>query len=204
MTGYYFFVPQLHHLVYGQQPPESSQSLRLKAAPVLGKKDAARMDTLGLGAPIPAARDEEAGDEGKGKKRGRKPPKDCAFTKGWREWEESLRACLARARASKLGRALPYEGRVFPKDVAQAVSRAMGAETPLEGELILDKARWDAVCALQGSELFNYKTIYAYFMKLLLLERQASFQAETGFSQYKALYSSILERWAASSTGEST
>jgi len=87
--------------------------------------------------------------------------------------------------------------------VAEAVARALGAETPLEGEAIIDKARWDAVEALQGSDLFHRKTVFAHLMKLLILERQASFQAETGFSQYKSLYDSILERPSASPMGES-
>jgi len=43
--------------------------------------------------------------------------------------------------------------------------------------------------------------IYAYYLKLLLLERRQSFNTEKGFAEYKTLYAEILES-AQKSPGE--
>ena len=193
---YYYFVPQLSCLAYGQQPPMSSLAFREKAAPMLDAKDAALLGFVGL--DVPLSEPTADGDAPKAKGTG------CEFIDGWREWEKALRLSLARLRASGMGR---EDGEAesgapgFPSSASEAAARAMHAETPLEGEVILDKARWDAVEALQGSDLFHRKTVFAYLMKLIILERQASFQAETGFAEYKTLYDSILERWDSEPSG---
>lgn len=184
---YYYFVPQLSVLSYGQPAPTSSAAFREKAAAMLDAGDAALLDMV-------AMEPSEPGAAGSG----------CDFIDGVREWERALRLSLAGLRAAALGR---DEGATpEPPDLpgaAQAAARAMAAETPIEGEIVIDRARWDAVEAMQGTELFHRNTVLAYLMKLIILERQASFQAEAGFSQYKSLYGSILERWGASATGES-
>ena len=170
---HYYFIPQLSVLAYGQPPPMSPRAFMEKAAPMLGEKDAVLMGRL----------DPASGD---GASSG------CEFVDGWLEWEKGLRLSLAGQRAAALGREAASETPIYPSGAAEAAAKALGAETPLEGEIILDKARWEAVEALQGSELFHRKTVFAYFVKLLILERQASFQAEAGFSEYKSLYDSIL------------
>jgi len=185
---YYYFVPQLSSLAYGQSPPMSSRAFIEKAVPILDEKDATLLGLLNLDPPGA----ETDGDS---------PKAGCEFVDGWREWEKALRLNLARLRAAKLGRedeTLPGTP-VPPSGAAEAAARAIGAETPIEGEVIIDRARWDAIEALQGSDLFHRKTVFAYLMKLFILERQASFQAETGFSEYKSLYDSILERSGAAS-----
>ena len=188
---HYYFIPQLSVLSYGQEPPISSPDFREKAAPMLDAGDASLMEEISLGFPP------EASGDGKPVRTG------CDFVDGLREWEKSLRLNLARLRASAAGReedSLP-EAPDWPSDAVEAAARAVGAETPLEGEAVIDRARWDAVEALQGGELFHRRTVFAYFAKLLILERQASFQAEAGFSQYKSLYDSILGRWDGESSG---
>jgi len=132
---------------------------------------------------------------------------DGGFSRGWREWEVALRLNLARLRAARLGRdveSMP-EAPSSPSDAAAAAARAMEAENPLEGEAVIDRARWNAAESMQGADVFHPRAVFAYLVKLMILERQASFQAEAGFSQYRALYDAILERHRASgeeSTGE--
>jgi hypothetical protein len=188
-------VPQLSCLAYGQPPPVSSEAFREKAAPILDEKDAALMALLSLDLPS---------EEGEGGS----PKAGCDFIDGWREWEKALRLNLARLRASGLGLDLDDlpEAPVLPSGAAAAAARALEAETPLEGEIAIDRARWDAIEALQGGELFHRRTVFAYLMKLLILERQALFQAEAGFSEYTALYKSIRSgegRQGATPMGES-
>jgi hypothetical protein len=78
----------------------------------------------------------------------------------------------------------------------------MAAETPLEAEILLDRARWNAIEQFQGIPAFSRNIVYGYLLKLLILERRASFKAETGFAEYKSLYASILEH-AQPGAGES-
>ena len=82
----------------------------------------------------------------------------------------------------------------FPVDAATSAAKAVAAaDSPLEGEVLVDRARWSAIEMLQGNDYFDRNTIFAYMLKLLILERRALFQVELGFSEYKSLYASILE-----------
>lgn len=181
---YYYFVTQLSTLAYGQALPVSSKAFRAKAASMMDPADAALLEKVSLGF-------------GSGEKCG------CPFIDGYREWETAMRLNLARLRAAKAGRDpdLQPPAPVYPESAAKAAARAVEADNPIEGEVIIDKARWEAVQAIQGGELFHRNTVFAHLMKLMILERQASFQAETGFSQYKSLYDSILEQYGGSPNG---
>jgi hypothetical protein len=81
----------------------------------------------------------------------------------------------------------------YPADAAATAKAAVAMTSPLEAELFLDKARWDAIEAFQGLDYFNRNTIYAYLLKLLLMERRSLFKTEEGFAEYKGLYASIME-----------
>ena len=125
------------------------------------------------------------------------PPSGCAFIDRWREWERTLRLNLARHRAQKAKQegSMLVEPPALPTEAVSAVVRAMtAAESPLEAELVLDKARWEAIESLQGIDYFNRNTIFAYLLKLLILERHAMFSVVKGYSEYKSLYASILGR----------
>jgi hypothetical protein len=122
-------------------------------------------------------------------------PSGCNFIDQWRQWERTLRLCLARFRAQKTKRegGSPVDPPEYPADAAAAAKAAMAMDNPLEAEFFLDKARWDAIDALQGLQYFSRNTIYAYLLKLLLLERRSAFKTEEGFTEYKGLYASIME-----------
>ena len=45
---------------------------------------------------------------------------------------------------------------------------------------------------MQGADIFSNSSIFAYLLKLMLLERHSSFQADAGFIEYKSLYASIV------------
>ncbi|GHV68453.1 hypothetical protein AGMMS49928_07980 [Spirochaetia bacterium] len=190
MGSYYYLASQLPSLIYGQEAPMSAAAFRDLARPLLDAGDAVLLDLCDLD-PQPF----KAGDEGPSYA-------DNAVAAGsdfidrWREWERALRLNLARVRSVKSKRegAAPVEPPIFPADAVAAAVKAAAAESPLEAELILDKARWDAIEVLQGINYFDRNTIYAYLLKLLLLERGAAFEVETGFAEYKSLYAAILER----------
>ena len=190
MGSYYYLVSQLPYLIYGQTPPMSADAFRSLARPLLTDKDAVLLDLVGFDPqPLKPGDDDHSYAENA-------PASGCNFIDGWREWERSLRLNLAKQRSIKTKRetAAPVEPPVFPADAAAvAVKAVVAAESPLEGETLIDKARWNAIETLQGSDHFDRNTIFAYLLKLILLERRASFQTDVGFSEYKSLYASILE-----------
>ena len=193
MGSYYYLASQLPYLIYGQTPPMSSTAFRDLARPLLESGDAELLDLVDLD---PGLREEGSPvDEGPAYA-DNAPASGSDFIDHWREWERTLRLNLARHRAQRTKREgdAPVEPPIHPADaVAAAVKAAVATESPLEAELVLDKARWDAIEVMQGINYFDRNTIYAYLLKLLLLERREAFQVEAGFTEYKSLYASILE-----------
>jgi hypothetical protein len=165
----------------------TSAAFRELAGSLLDKEDAALLDAVGL--------DSGAGGEGPAYAEDA-PASGSGFIDRWREWERALRLNLARYRAGRLKRdgGASAEPPAHPADAAAAVKAAAALDSPLEAEFLLDKARWDAADHFQGIDWFDRNSIYAYLLKLLLLERRAAFQVEEGFAEYKALYASILDR----------
>jgi len=187
---YYYLVPQLPYLVFGQTPPMSPEAFRELAMPLLDVQDAALLDTIGSGLQPPsgAAPEVSSGSD---------------FIDGWREWERILRQNLVKHRCGRLKReGPPNEPPVLPSDAVSAASKAV-QESPLEGEVTIDRARWRAIdTLLEGSGPFDRNVVFAYMLKLIILNRQASFQTERGFSEYKSLYASILEKSGKLSAGD--
>jgi hypothetical protein len=117
------------------------------------------------------------------------------FIDSWRSWERTLRLQLARFRKEKLKReGASIEPPEYPADAVAVAKAAVNIESPLEAEFFLDEARWRAIEAFQGIDYFNKNVIYAYLLKLRLLERKALFKAEEGFNEYKTLYAAIADR----------
>ena len=180
MSSYYYLAAQLPYLTYGQGVPMTSGAFMVLAKEHLNAGDAAVLDHCTL----------DPGMEG-GEDAAKVP---SAFVRNWQEWERSLRLNLARNRAKKLKREGGFALDVpdTPFDAAAAARTASGMESPLEAEIFLDKARWDAIESFQGIDMFCEDAIFAYMLKLLLMERRTAFSTEEGFTEYKALYAAIL------------
>lgn len=71
-----------------------------------------------------------------------------------------------------------YSG--FHVDLHQKVTEAMSLQNPLERELALERARWQAVEELAGVEYFSEAKIYAYIVKLQINNRIAALNEEAG------------------------
>ena len=190
MGTYYYLVSQLPFLMYGQKPPMSSEAFRNLARPILDASDAAIFDMISLDPqPVPVAHEIFSYAD-------TSPSCGSDFIDNWREWERALRLNLAKRRAAKVMRegAMPIEPPAVPSDAVTAATRVVsGEESPLEAEILLDKARWSAIDSLQGINYFDRNIVFAYLLKLLILERHSLMQTETGLSAYKSLYASIIE-----------
>jgi hypothetical protein len=200
-VGYYYLIPQLSFLIYGQTPPMSPEEFKELAVPQLNKHDAALLGLISLDPLAQTAGEEGAGPGGLAKVQ----RTGAAFIDGWNEWERALRLNLAKFRAAKLKREAPLAD--APNDLTDAVSAAWKAvqePSPLEGEEAINRARWNAIDALtENGSYFSRDTVFAYLLKLMILKRKNSFQAQTGFTEYKSLYASILEQSGTISAGDS-
>jgi hypothetical protein len=105
--------------------------------------------------------------------------------------ERTLNLNLVFLRAAKLKRASPAEP---PHDVPRAEAVAKAAfemEDPLEAEIYIDRSRWGALDEMVGLDYFGANNVFAYLLKLQLLERKMRLETEKGFGIYKNLYETI-------------
>jgi hypothetical protein len=163
----------------------SARYLELCAA-LLQPQDAAAVAALSLGLP------EEASSGFGTKTTGGAV---SSFIKAWEGWEMELRLDLAALRAAKLKRDAPVQGARRYAQADVAAKAAFGLDNPLEAEVLLDKSRWDAAQEFAGIDNFGMSAICAYYIKLLLMERQASFVVEEGFERYKEIYDGVLQAY---------
>ena len=193
MGAYYYLAAQLPYLVYGQDPPMSSSSFKALAWDQMSPSEAALLDSCTLD-PDPTPVVHQDGEQAEPEIAYAEPASrtSSGFLNLWREWERTLRLNLVKSRALKLRREAPVEAPELPSDAVAAAKAALAMDSPLEAELSLDKARWDAIQNLQGMDIFSEGAIYAYLLKLLLMERRTAFNTEEGFTEYKALYTAIL------------
>ncbi len=185
MGSYYYLIAQLPYLIYGQDAPISSGRFKDLCREQLGKKDLKLLELCSL--------DPAAGQAGYARPA---DPVSSKFINSWKGWERALRLHLAKFRAQNLKRdnAAPVDPPQDPLDTSSAAKTAMTMDSPLEAELYLDKARWNAIDALEGLEHFGLNTVFAYLLKLYLIERHSLFNAEGGFGEYKLLYNSIINQ----------
>jgi hypothetical protein len=184
LGSYYYFAAQLPYLVYGQQPLVSSAAFREDCINFLNAEDRAQLDscTFDIPASLPSSLPPLPGESS---------PPSSEFIKAWREWERSLRLNLVRYRSQRLKRETQGNAPDYPIDAVEAAKAATAQDSPLEAEIILDKARWNAIERLRGLDNFGSEMIFAYLLKLVLMERRMSFKTEEGFMEYKTLYASI-------------
>ncbi|GHT66128.1 hypothetical protein FACS1894110_09280 [Spirochaetia bacterium] len=178
--AYYYLVAQLPSLSYGQAAPMGSKAFIDLCKTALSAEDSSLLGfcTLDPWSFVPAAVAESAVPE---------------FFAKWYAWERTLRLNLARYRASRVKRDVPADVNDYPADAAAAAKAASAMDSPLEAEIFLDEARWQAIEAFQGLDYFDRNTVYAYLLKLLLMERRSAFRADEGFSEYKGLYAAVME-----------
>lgn len=178
---YYFLIAQLPYLNYGEAPPISSAAFKELCRGYLLPGHFKLLRHCVCGMPEGANRAEKF------------RAVDSAFIKKWRKRERTLTLALAQSRAARLKTEAP-PAEHWDTDAENQAKAAASMDNPLEAELFLDKGRWDAVEQLRQNAYFSVNAVYAYMLKLLLIERRAAFNTEKGFAEYKALYASIMEK----------
>ncbi len=99
----------------------------------------------------------------------------CEFLKLWIGYEVGLRNALITARARKLSLD-PEEFYVArdlsgDQDFSSLINEWSGAENPMAGMMVLDKARWNWLAENDSWFKFTYDELVVYGARLLLLKR---------------------------------
>lgn len=189
MGSYYYLVSQLPSLNYGVSAAIETKDFVDLCKTFLTPKDfsllkSCRLDPEGV----------QPGSLGQGYQE-MPEPLGSYLLDNWRTWERALRLHLARFRLQHLKRegAQIADGPAEPMDAATVAKNAAAMDSPLEAELFLDRARWVTIENLQGFDYFGRDTIYAYYLKLQLIERKQKFKVDEGFEAYQGLYASIMD-----------
>lgn len=179
MASYYYLMAQLPAIYESSQPYISFKSFKELASRFLTEKDAAVLRKLSL---EPPRSEEKTGS---------------AFLDSWYGFERSLRLALEQQRSSKLKWETPisYTERITLTEafsVIQIARIAIAMNNPLEAEVFLDNARFQAADTIKGNEAFSSDAVFSYAIKLLLRERAAHFNMERGREEYTHIYNEIL------------
>jgi hypothetical protein len=181
---------QLPYLLFEQRPPMTSAAFKALCQTMISKSDMKLLDSLGLD-PDP----EKVSDSGGVSYVENIPKTNCGFINKWHEWERALRLHLAKLRSQKISfTTTTIDPPFFPIEASQAAAKTLASDlSPLDGEMVIDRARWNAIESFAGNDYFSRDNVFAYYLKLLLLERRQVFNVEKGFSEYKELYASIID-----------
>jgi len=115
-----------------------------------------------------------------------------AFLDVWYEKERNLRFALAQIRAQKLKKdSIPLPAGCTA-DIISAARTAVGMDSPLSAEQFLYEYRLRLLDDLRPMDSFSIDAVYAYGIKLLLVERMKKFEVENGKTSYHKIYDEIL------------
>ena len=114
--------------------------------------------------------------------------------KSWYDWENTLRSELVKLRAAKKGTDAEKYISDNPGEagVVEVAREAFNQNSPLEGEKVLDKARWDYLEMLESGHMFDIGKLIIYYLKLQLLNRRAMLNRDRGQQEYEKIYADIL------------
>ena len=125
-------------------------------------------------------------------------PRECVktgsdFLDKWYDNERSLRFALYQIRAQKMKKDLPQIPFTIPGDIVQAARTALGMDSPLSAEQFLFEYRISVLNNLQPLDPFSTDYVYAYGIRLMLLERMKKFDRVKGTESYHKIYETILD-----------
>jgi hypothetical protein len=168
--NYYYTVASLPMLFYDRDLPISREAFLEACDRDLAPDDRGIMDEARIG-------DVERGSSG------------CGLLDGWRRWETGLRNELVRLRAHRKGwdaekHLRESEGVLGTAEVARD---AFGQDSPLSGEDVLNRARWSFIEELEVGHHFDLEKLVAYYLKLQILERKASFRSDEGSERLESV-----------------
>ncbi len=111
----------------------------------------------------------------------------------WNSWERSLRNELVKMRAGKKGQDSEkyISGGSLETGVLETAREAFNCASPLDAELLLDRARWEYLEMLEAGHFFDLGRLIIYFLQLQILQRKSQINKEKGKSGFEEIYSGI-------------
>ncbi|MDE5898148.1 MAG: DUF2764 domain-containing protein [Treponemataceae bacterium] len=177
MKEHYYLISQLPDLSAASEKaalPITESYYRDVCSRFLDKAQAAVLDSLSLEPPKT------------------KTATGSAFLDDWYEQERCLRYALAQVRAQKMKKDAGPVPVSCTADVVQAARTAVGMSSPLAAEQFLYEYRLGVLNRLQPLDSFSIDAVYAYGIRLLLVQRMRKFDKEKGSDSYHAIYDTIL------------
>ena len=116
-----------------------------------------------------------------------------AFLDVWYEKERNLRCALAQIRAQKLKKDSVPLPPGCTADIISAARTAVGMDSPLSAEQFLYEYRLRLLDDLRPLDGFSIDAVYAYGLRLMLVERMRKFEVENGKTSYHKIYDTILD-----------
>ena len=125
------------------------------------------------------------------------PPKELTstgsvFLDTCYEKERNLRFALAQIRAQKMKKdSIPLPPGCTA-DIVNIARTAVGMDSPLSAEQFLFEYRIKLLDEIRPMDNFSIDAVYAYGLKLMLVERMRKFDVENGKASYHEIYDNIL------------
>lgn len=125
------------------------------------------------------------------------PPREgvrtgSVFLDAWYENERLLRFALAKIRALKMKKDVEIPMLSISPDIVQAARTACGIDSPLAAEQYLNEVRFSLLDRFAPADQFSTDAVFAYALKLKLVQRMKSFTEEAGAASYRTIYDQIL------------
>ena len=125
------------------------------------------------------------------------PPKNpeatgSDFLDNWYSFERSLRFALAQIRAQKMKKDVGTIPVSITADIVQAARTAVGMDSPLSAEQFLYEYRLSVLNTMQPLNGFSVDAVFAYGVRLMLVQRMKVFDNEKGTDSYHKIYDTIL------------
>ncbi|MBQ1949391.1 MAG: DUF2764 family protein [Treponema sp.] len=114
------------------------------------------------------------------------------FLDAWYSNERALRFALAQVRAQKMKKDAGSIPVSISADIVQAARTAVGMDSPLSAEQFLYEYRLGVLNSMQPLDSFSTDAVFAYGIRLMLLERIKKFDKEKGTDSYHKIYDTIL------------
>ncbi len=175
--AYYYLVSQLPNISSGESKanlPMNTVQFREVAGRFITPKEKTVLEELSLVPPMELSSTESA------------------FLDVWYEKERNLRCALAQIRAQKLKKdSFPLPAGCTA-DIISAARTAVGMDSPLSAEQFLYEYRLRLLDDLRPLDAFSIDAVYAYGLRLMLVERMRKFEVENGKTSYHEIYDTIL------------
>ena len=175
--AYYYLVSQLPNISTGESKanlPMNTVQFSEVASRFITPKEKTVLERLSLVPPL------ELGSTG------------SKFLDVWYEKERNLRCALAQIRAQKMKKdSFPLPAGCTA-DIISAARTAVGMDSPLSAEQFLYEYRLRLLDDLRPLDAFSIDAVYAYGLRLMLVERMRKFEVENGKTSYHEIYDTIL------------